>query len=77
MKYRELQTVVLLRDLVESGLRRGDLGTIVEVCGDSGLEVEFVTASGRNAVVVTLDVADVRPVTDTDLVAVRSLDRTA
>ena len=77
MVYETLQVVVLTRDLPDHGLRQGDLGTIVEVYDGSGLEVEFVTASGRTSAVVTVRSADVRPIADTDLVAVRSLDRTA
>ena len=38
-----------------------------------GLEVEFVTASGRTSALVSLRTSDVRPIADTDLVAVRSL----
>jgi len=77
MAYETLQVVVLTRDLPPHGLLRGDLGTIVEVYDGAGLEVEFVTASGRTSAVVTVRSSDVRPIADTDLVAVRSLDRTA
>jgi hypothetical protein len=38
-----------------------------------GWEVEFVTASGKTQAVVTLDVNDVRPVQENDLVTVRSV----
>jgi len=34
----------------------------------NGLEVEFVTASGRTQALVTLRVGDVRPVLDEDLI---------
>lgn len=47
MRYRVLDTVVLDKDLPEHGLRKGDLGAVVEVYEPDGLEVEFVTASGR------------------------------
>ena len=77
MDYTALDTVVLTRDIPAHGLRRGDLGTIVEIFDDSGFEVEFVTASGRTSAVVTVSPSDVRPIADTDVVAVRSLDRTA
>ena len=46
MIYQVLDTVVLDRDLAEHGLRKGDLGSVVEVYEPDGLEVEFVTASG-------------------------------
>ncbi len=71
MTYRVLDTIVLDRDLPDQGLRKGDLGAVVEVYEPDGLEVEFVTASGRAAAVLTLTAQDVRPVTDDDLVSVR------
>ena len=52
--FHELDTVVLLRDLPEAGLRSGDLGAIVQVYGGEALEVEFVTASGRTQALLTL-----------------------
>ncbi len=70
--FRELDTVVLVRDLPEAGLRRGDLGAVVQVYGDEAVEVEFVTASGRTEALLTLAVSDVRPVRDDDLMAVRT-----
>ena len=72
MTYRVLDTIVLNRDLPDYGLRMGDLGAVVEVYEPDGLEVEFVTASGRTAAVLTLKAQDVRPVADDDLVSVRS-----
>jgi hypothetical protein len=77
MTYRVLDTVVLDRDLPEHGLRKGDLGSVVEVYAPDGLEVEFVTASGRSAALVTLNGRDVRPVSDDDLVSVRPSRRSA
>lgn len=73
MMYKLLDTVVLDRDLPEHGLRNGDLGAIVQVYEPDGLEIEFVTASGKTQALVTLNVNDVRPVQDNDLVAVRSV----
>ena len=70
--FNELDTVVLLRDLPETGLRGGDLGAIVQVYGDEAVEVEFATASGRTQALLTLPVSDVRPVRDDDLLAVRT-----
>ncbi|HEV8643557.1 MAG TPA: DUF4926 domain-containing protein [Methylomirabilota bacterium] len=77
MRYRVLDTVVLNRELPERGLRRGDLGAVVQVYEPDGLEVEFVTAAGRTEALVTLKVEDVRPVADDDLVAVRPYRRLA
>lgn len=77
MRFRELDTVVLERDLPERGLRRGDLGAVVEIYEPNGLEVEFVTAAGRTQAVVTLEAKDVRPIGDGDLIAVRTLAESA
>jgi len=75
MTYRVLDTVVLDRDLPDYGLRKGNLGAVVEVYEPAGLEVEFVTASGRTAAVLTLTAQGVRPVADDDFVSVRQLAR--
>jgi Domain of unknown function (DUF4926) len=75
--YKELDTVVLNRDLPEQGLRRGDLGAVVQVYGADAVEVEFVTASGRTQALVTLTTGDVRSVSDEDLLSVRTLKRGA
>jgi hypothetical protein len=72
MIFRELDTVVLERDIPESGLRKGDTGAIVHVHGDSRLEVEFVRASGRTRALLQLAATDVRPVQDEDIPAARA-----
>ena len=77
MKFDNLETVVLARDLPEHGLREGDLGAVVHLFEPDGLEVEFVTASGKTSALVTLGVGDVRKVRDTDLVAVRPVGTVA
>ena len=75
--FKLLDTVVLKRDLAEHGLRRGDLGAVVEVHEGGALEVEFVAASGRTQALVTLKADDVRAVGDGDLIAVRKVRRSA
>ena len=77
MKFRELDTVVLEKDLPAHGLKRGDLGAVVEVYQPDAVEVEFVAASGKTKALVTLNVADIRAVGDDDLVSVRAYKRTA
>jgi hypothetical protein len=72
MKFARLDTVVLRRNLAEHGLRAGDLGAVVEVYGEHGLEVEFVQASGQTKALVTLKPTDVRPVAADDMLAVRT-----
>jgi hypothetical protein len=72
-----LDVVVLRNDLPVRGLRRGDLGTIVEVYGPDAVGVEFVAASSRTQALVTLRPDDVREVGDDDLVAVLPLGSSA
>lgn len=77
MTYQLLDTVVLDRDIPEHGLRKGDLGALVEIYQPDAFEVEFVTASGRTAALLTLNASDIRPVADDDLVSVRPCHRLA
>ena len=71
MSFRPLDVVVLETDVPDHGLLRGDLGAVVELCEPNGLEVEFVTASGRTKALISVAESDVRAVSDDDLVAVR------
>ncbi len=75
--FKLLDTVVLDRDIPKSGLRRGDLGAIVEVVAGDAFEVEFVAASSRTQALVTLRLGDIRPVDDRDIVSVRAIEVTA
>jgi hypothetical protein len=72
MKFAQLDTVVLNRDMPEHGLRAGDLGAVVEVYGEHGLEVEFVQASGQTKALVTLKTDDIRAVSAKDILSVRT-----
>ena len=74
--FKLLDTVALTHDIPAAGLRRGDLGAVVEVHSPDAMEVEFVAASGRTQVLLTLGAQDVRKVGDQDLIAVRSLAET-
>ena len=71
LPFRELDTVVVTRDMPEAGLRTGDLGAVVQIYDAATLEVEFVTAAGRTQALRMLSAADVRAVRDDDLLAVR------
>ena len=74
--FKLLDTVALTHDLPNEGLRRGDLGAIVEVYTSDAWEVEFVAASGRTQALLTLTSADLRHIGDSDVIAVRSLAAT-
>jgi len=71
---REMDLVVLSRDLPDEGLRAGDIGTVVLVHqGGAGYEVEFMTLGGRTLAVVTLAAGDVRPVGDREIAHARNV----
>jgi hypothetical protein len=71
MTLHNLDVVVLNEDQPAHGLKKGDLGTVVEIYAPDAVEIEFVTASGRTQALVTLPPSAVREVGDNDLVAVR------
>ena len=74
MSFQALDVVVLNTDLPAQGLKRGDLGAVVDVYSSDAIDVEFVTASGRTLALITLRTSDIREVGDDDLVAVRPVE---
>ena len=71
---RELDTVVLTRDLDKYGLKCGDVGAVVHCYADGKtFEVEFVTGEGKTIAVVTLTEADIRPMHHEEILHVRAL----
>jgi hypothetical protein len=73
MKYKNLEPVVLCRDIPEHGLKAGDLGAIVEIYPGGGIEVEFLRLSGETQALLTLSEKDVRRTDSQDLLAIRRL----
>ncbi|HQU37049.1 MAG TPA: DUF4926 domain-containing protein [Anaerolineales bacterium] len=72
MMIKELDTVVLAKDIKEHQLTRGDVGAVVHVYeGGKAFEVEFVTGVGKTIAVVTLQVGDIRPMQRADILHVR------
>ncbi len=69
---KELDTVVLTRDLPELGLEAGDVGTIVLIhAGGGGYEVEFATLTGETLTVVSLPAGAIRPIDRHEIAHVR------
>lgn len=70
----EHQRIVLTADVPAEGLTAGDVGTVVHVYQDGrAYEVEFVTLDGRTAAVVTLEAAQIRPVSPREITHARQL----
>jgi len=58
---KELDTVILTRDLPQHGLKRGDIGAVVMVHGDGdAFDVEFVALDGQTIALETLRTTDIR-----------------
>ena len=73
MKFKNMEPVVLVRDIPEHGLQAGDLGAIVEIYPRGGVEVEFVRLSGETQALLTLSERDIRKTDSHDLPAIRRL----
>lgn len=71
---KELDMVVLDRDLPAHGLEAGDVGAIVHMpeFGDC-FEVEFVRADGKTVALVSLSRNDVRPFEGAQILRARKL----
>jgi hypothetical protein len=71
---RELDTVVLINDIDEYGLKQGDIGAVVHCYTDgSAFEVEFVTAEGRTIAVLTFTSNDIRQMSNREILHVREI----
>jgi hypothetical protein len=75
---KELDTVVLTRDIAKHGLVEGDIGVVVHCYADgAAYEVEFITAEGRTIAVLTLNLNDVRLMSSREILHVREVARQA
>lgn len=71
---KELDTVVLSRNLPEHGLKQGDIGAVVHSYKEGkAFEVEFITGKGDTVAVVTLNSENVRLMQDKEILHVRKL----
>jgi ATP-dependent exoDNAse (exonuclease V) alpha subunit len=71
---KELDTVVITKDISNLNLVKGDIGTIVHIYGGTeGIEVEFVSGEGKTVGVETLEESDVRPMNNREILHVREM----
>jgi hypothetical protein len=75
MNFKLLETAVLNKDLPDLGLKKGDVGAVVEIYAPDAFEVEFVRGSGETQALVTLKPRDLRRIKDDELLSVRPLGR--
>lgn len=71
---REHDTVVLSRDIPEYGLKENDIGAVVHCYKDNeAFEVEFVRGDGETVAVIVLTKADLRSLSDTEILHARRI----
>lgn len=77
MSYQLFEEVVLLADIPEKGLRRGDVATIVEYHpateAEDGYTLEVFNALGDTIAIITVAESAIEPLTEDEIFAVRSL----
>jgi hypothetical protein len=77
MTYNLFKEVVLLKDISEKGLKKGDVATIVEhhpvTDGEDGYTLEVFNALGDTVAVITVSESAITPLTEKEIFSVRSL----
>jgi len=77
MKYHLFQRIALMWDIPEEGLKKGDIATIVEhhpvANGEDGYSLEVFSALGSTVAVVTVPESALQPLSENEVLSVRSL----
>lgn len=77
MKHELFQEIVLLEDVTEYGLKKGDVATIVEHHpvrdGEDGYSLEVFNALGDTIAVITVAESTIAPLSADEVFTVRSL----
>ena len=78
MKYELYKEVVLLRDIPEKKLKKGDVTTIVEhhpsETSEDGYSLEVFNALGDTIAVITVSESEISPLKESEVFSVRSLE---
>ncbi len=78
MKFKLFKEVVLLTDIPEKKLKKGDVATIVDYhpAGDNeaGYTLEVFNALGDTIAIVTLPESEIEPLKGNEVFSVRSLE---
>ena len=71
---KELETIVLSRNLPEYGLSRGDIGAVVHSYkSGEAYEVEFVNGKGKTIALIILETKDIRQMNPNEILHVREM----
>jgi hypothetical protein len=78
MKYNLYKEVVLLRNIPEKKLKKGDVATIVEChpsqTSENGYSLEVFNAIGDTIAVVTVSESEIESMKKSEVLSVRSLE---
>ena len=71
---KELDRIVLKKDVPDQRLKTGDVGTVIHVHKkNEAFEVEFLTLQGETVAIATLEASQVRPVQKREITHARLL----
>ncbi len=77
MTYQLFEEVVLVKDVIEKGLLKGDVATVVEHHivseGEDGYSLEVFNVLGDTIAVITLPESAIAPLTENEIFSVRPL----
>jgi len=81
MKFKLFEEVILMTDIVKSGLRRGDVATVVEYhsvpYGEDGYSLEVFNVLGDTIAVITVVESAIAPLAANQVFHVRALPMAA
>jgi hypothetical protein len=76
MKYELFEEIVLLKDMPQKKLKRGDIATVVEYHsvpnGEDGYSLEFFNAIGDTIAVITVPESAIKSLSENEIFNVRS-----
>ncbi len=73
-KIEEFDLVVLTKDFPSDGLKKGDVGTVVDIHQNGeGFTVEFMTLDGQTVAVLTLFASQIRAIEKGEMSHSRSI----
>ena len=75
--FKEHDRIVLTSDILEDGLKAGDVGTILHIYRQGeAFEVEFLILNGNTVATAAVLVSQVRSVSDRDITHARRIELT-
>ena len=72
---KEHEEIVLAEDLPRYGLKRGDIGTVIDIHqGGKGYSLEFVALDGETLAIATVNANQVRQIRKNEIAQARNIE---